>query len=126
MTKKEQVAFDALRKELALERAMRYSGPVEPDVEKPENWSGLAKGWAMHAWDLNFRIEKGATTSGSHFTGESAWEWSRDARSGSQQSIPLYSTRALALLAARHQIWLNAQASLARIDAEIEALENHP
>jgi hypothetical protein len=122
MTKKEQAAFDAVKQELALERAMRYSGPVEPDVPAPSNFrltGSATTGWNVVNWGLECRVEKGQSRYGKHCLGRDAW--TPDAEQGwLQGGIDLYSTRLLALRAARHRIWLKAQTALAAIDEQIE------
>lgn len=120
MTKKEQAALDAVKKELALERAMRYSGPVEPDVPAPGYNDPVALGWAVVSCYGSYRAEKAACNSVFHRIGADAWAECRRGTGWSQRTMRLFSTKILALQSARHQTWLEAQAALARIDAEIE------
>ena len=129
MTKKEQAALAALQEELALERAMRWTGPVEADL-KPNrdtmDWNLILKGWDSHTYGLNYRVEKAVTGINWHHVYEKSWTTKRDHMSGSQNSRALHSTRLRALQSARHQLWLNAQKALARVDAEIAAEQANP
>ena len=125
MTKKEQAAFKALRKELALERAWRFSEAVEPDVPVPTSYDKRSFGYLPMGSPMSGyggRVEKASSSSVSHTWGSDAWH-EPGTRCGSQNGVRLYSSEALAWQALRHEACAEARRKLAEIDARIEALE---
>lgn len=121
MNKKEQAEMDALRKELAIAKALRFTDKVKPDVPPPtgggfSNGSmDLTRGWDAHACLSSYnsyRVEKACSSSVHHGTG---WE-----KTSSQWPRHLYSTRLLALRACRNQLEELVARSLAEIDLDIE------
>lgn len=114
MTKKERAEFDAALKEARILGALRWTGEVLPDVAPPSNGSKfgtLSKGFAFAGWD-HVRIEPAYSSSISHNIG-------RDDGTSMQQPRWLYSTRLLALQAARNSLERRFAESLAVIDAAI-------
>lgn len=124
MTKKETVEFEALRQELRIARAMRFTEAVEPDV-KPPTGSGFTKGWDMHAYQ-GVRVEKAWSEYGRNGDGWKPLDHWLDHWWGSRGSKRLYSTRLLALRAGRHDLGMQFARMLAQVDAEIEREMTNP
>ncbi len=127
MTKKEQAEMEALRRDLRIARAWRRTEPVAPDVPPPDR--GASKGWYVFAYlKANSGVVKAMSESHSHFTGEKAWEradaktWEESQRfgSGTQGGLRLYSSKLLALKAARAKLEADMAMELAAIDELIE------
>ncbi len=128
MTKAEKAALEAITKERDLYRAMHISPPVEPDVAIPPGWDEGSRGWLynvhLSGYHDGVRAMKASSRGGGHRTGDDAWSniW----RNGSQGGRRLYSTKVLALRAARHEASMKCAEILARVDAEIAACETEP
>lgn len=112
MTKKERAEIDALVKKLRISGALRWTEEVKPDVPIPKGWQGLSKGWLPRAWDGT--AEPACSSAVHHARGQND-------KTTSQGAKELYSTRLLALKAARHQVEMEAAEKLAQIDERIEA-----
>lgn len=109
MNKKEQAAFAAMQDEARLARALRFTDPVKEDVPPPEGFQALTKGFL--AW--GDRVEVACSSAVSHAFG-------RDDKTTTQNSRWLFSTRLLALRAARHRMEREFAKKLADIDKKIE------
>lgn len=114
MTKKEQLTFDALRQELALERAMRLTPQVERDLPSPIGFQELSKGWDFNSYSQE--VAKACSSSIHHAWG--TWE-----KTSSQRPVSLYSTEMLAYRALRSAFALDCAKRIAKIDAKIAELE---
>ena len=94
----------------------------------PNAFEDISYGYHAHAYALNWRVERAASGSTSHYTGDTSVAElqngvSRYYLSGSQNAIWLFSTRSAALRAARNQIERHVVEALAKLDAEIAAAE---
>lgn len=121
MTKKEQAAFDALMAERDLYRSWRISEEVNPDLPPPKSFDGVTHGWlyVVPTPSSSPRAMKAASKRVYHRVGDEAWSVSRT--SWSQNARSLYSTKSLALKAARHEAFMYYAKELARLDKMIEA-----
>ena len=117
MTKKEQKAMEALLNRAETLAALRWTAPVQRDVDVPKN--GYSEGWDYNSYSKT--VFRGWSSSGSHGTGP-APEVGRY-RSASQDARRLYSTEALALAAMRHEIEQRVAADLLKIDRQIAATQ---
>lgn len=115
MNKKEQAAFEELKTELRLARAMRFTEPVEPDIPIP-NGSILTKGFMFNAYHGigGDRVVRACSSAVGH-------GFDRDDRADTKMPRRLYSSRLLALKAMRHSVEEDVAQRLANIDAQIEA-----
>lgn len=112
LNKKEQAELEALKLDLAMERAMHRSQLVVRDLPPPDIWEALSKGWNYAPFHDVGRVEKYCSSRSSHGIG---WETTR-----SQNPRHLFSTELLALQALRHELAEGYAKNLARIDALIE------
>lgn len=115
MNKKEQAEMEALRHELRLAKALRWTDPVSRDLPPPPNESKvgtLSRGYNGWSWNNEFSVAKACSSCSSHGGG---WE-----KTGSQRPMHLFSTRLLALRHVRNECEQRAAKTLAAIDAEIE------
>jgi hypothetical protein len=113
MTKKEREAHEKALHEARVLGALRWSAPVSPDVAPPTG-AYHSKGWIVYASYGHHRVEPAVSSSVSHGTGTSG-------KTTTQGCRWLYSTKLLALKAARHEQEKLTAAMLARIDADIAA-----
>lgn len=123
MNKKEQAEMDALREELRIARAFRFTDPVERDVMPPESCyrgEGLTTGY-----DFNEHIGADPRS----YSSAISHQWSGSVShgdmpyseySGSQGSRRLFSTKLLALRALRFALERRFAKRLAAVDAAIE------
>lgn len=115
MTKAERAAFDAAQADARIARALRWSEPTEPDLPIPTE--GATSGWAF--WPPTMpdvrQVEQAWSERTAHGYGVQRTPW----RSGSQNGVPLYSTRLRALLALRGAYERVFAHVLDGIDAEI-------
>ena len=123
MNKKEQAAFDSMKREVLVARAFCRTLPVAPDVAPPSpnnrNTYTCTTGYlAKKASFAKPYTEIGWSTSISHGRGKMEGRVS-----GSRNSIWLYSTPVLALRALRYETEERMARELADIDAAIEAAE---
>lgn len=122
MTKREQAEMDALRKEVRIARALRFSEPVEPDVPIPSGFSELSTGfyvWANGPDRVHHRsvaVDVACSSSSGHAFGSTA-------KTNSQGPRRLYSSRLLALKAGRADLARQCAESLAWVDEQIEKEE---
>ncbi|CAB4140670.1 hypothetical protein UFOVP398_64 [uncultured Caudovirales phage] len=129
MTKKEQALVAELEKQIRLLKAWRLTEGVKPDIAPPNAFEDISYGYHAHAYALNWRVERAASGSTFHYTGDtSVAELQKGVNryypSGSQNAIWLFSTRSAALRAARHQIERHVIEALAKLDAEIAAAQS--
>jgi hypothetical protein len=116
MTKKEKEYVENLEKELRIRAALVWTPKVEEDLPPPIPGSGgETSGWVYNRYNL--RVDTAWSSSVSHGTGYTSRKHSSYA---SQKSIPLFSTRLLALKALRNEVELDAAMKLAEIDKLIE------
>ena len=118
MNKKEQAMVDDLRKQLLLAKAFRRTDPVEPDVMPPghsDPLKAIRKGWLPSTYLGNYGdwVSPACTSLLYHNP-------NNDDKTSTQGSRRLYSSKLLALKAARYSIECQCEAILAKIDAEIE------
>ncbi len=119
MTKAEK----AMAQELRVQAALRWTGPVLPDVPPPGySWKpgekAFTSGWMRHggsSWDGG-RVEQPWSSATGHGSGPAP----SSNISGRQNSSALFSTKLLALRALRHDVERSSAEKLARIDAWIE------
>ena len=124
MTKKEKAEMQAAKAEMqaAINRAealaaLRWTAPVQPDLDVPEN--GYSEGWDYNSYSqCVFTSWSGRI---SHGTGPAPTEGNYS--SATKGARRLYSTKALALAAMRHDIELKAAADLLKIDRQIAATQ---
>jgi hypothetical protein len=110
MTKKEKEQIEQLK----LLAAFHRTQPVTPDIEIPDNTSSQLKtGFAITGYRENVRVEPACSTAAFHGLGTQR-------ETTTQKGIPLYSTKLLALKAARHQQELYCAKLLRLIDQQIE------
>ena len=115
MTKKEQAEVAAMKAQLQLFAALRWTEEVKPDVPIPTD-SEITRGWVPGYRDAIQAI----STALCHYRGSDAHEGKIAAYSWSRDPWALYSTRLLALRALRHDMELLFAKDLAAIDRLIE------
>ena len=122
MNKKEQAAMQAAIDRAELLSALRWSAPVDRDVAPPDRGyssgysSGYSEGWDFNAY--NQTVWLGWSSSIHHGTGPAPKDGERYL-SASQQCRSMYSTKALALAALRHEVERRVAADLMKIDRQI-------
>lgn len=100
------------RRDAAIKLALRITDGAERDVEIPDDFKELAKGWDYNAHISGPTVRKACSNNLYHGDG---WDEARY-----QHPKQLFSTRLLALRALRHEIELQAAKILAGIDLQIE------
>lgn len=113
----------ALLRDALLRDALRWTHPVEPDLAAP-NWNGNGGpilGYRFNAFSQ--RVGEAWSSPGRHGDGHvpALVGDRRSHQVASQGSIPLYSTRRLALMALRHELEKVAAQTLRNIDQLLEA-----
>ena len=116
MTKKEQAAMQAVIYRAETLAALRWTGPVARDVGVP--LQGYSEGWDYNAH--NMRVWVGWSGQVVHGQGPAPKDGQRH-YNGSQGSMHMFSTRALALAAMRHEMEQKAAADLLKVDRQIAA-----
>lgn len=111
MTKKEHEELGSLKEELRLAKAMRWTEKVEPDIDPPDRYDVLAKGWLFNPY--NGSVTKACSGPMSHNYGD-------DNGTTSQGARRLYSTKLLALRSLRNAVEVECAKKLAAIDRHIE------
>jgi hypothetical protein len=119
MTKKEQAAMQAAM-QAAIDRAetlaaLRWTWPVERDVGVP--LQGYSEGWDYNAHAQ--RVWQGWSSQFNH--GEGTAPEAGKYHGGSQGSQRMFSTKALALAAMRHELEKKAADDLMKVDRKIAA-----
>ena len=115
MTKKEQTAMQAAIDRAETLAALRWTGPVERDVDIPEK--GYSEGWDYNTYSMI--VWRGWSDSVSHGKGRVPEDGKY--RSGSQRGVKMFSTKARALAAMRHEMEQKAAAEILRVDRMIAA-----
>ena len=116
MTKKEQAAMQAAIDRAEKLAALRWTGSVDRDVGVP--LQGYSEGWDYNAHSQ--RVWLGWSDQVTHGTGPAPKD--RETRlSASKQSRRMFSTKAKALAAMRHEIEQIAAADLMKVDRQIAA-----
>ena len=115
MTKKEKAAMQAAIDRAELLAALRWTAPVERDVGIP--LQGYSEGWDYNAHSQ--RVWQGWSDRVAH--GEGKAPEAGKYRSGSQGSRRMFSTKARALAAMRHEMEQKAAADLMKVDRQIAA-----
>jgi len=114
MSKKEQQLLAECQQQLRLAKALRFTELVYPDVPIPDRWNRhLVKGWLYAGSAGSFRVDVACSSCTSHAFG-------RDDGVTQQEPQALYSSRLLALKAARNALEQQCASWLARLDTEIE------
>ena len=117
MNKKEQKAFDDLKEQLRIAKALRFTEDVPEDVPIPSEWKELAKGWMFneHRWTHGRAgsVQRACSSPTGHCFGD-------DTYTNTQGGKSLFSTKKRALTAMRRAIELEYAKSLADLDKLIE------
>lgn len=111
MTKKERQYVSDLQNELLIAKALRFTNPVPPDIEPPDAFGELRKGWLFNVYSMV--VVKACTSSVFHSYGN-------DSKTDAQGSLHLYSTKLRALMALRNSMEKDYATRLARVDRMIE------
>jgi hypothetical protein len=120
MTKKERAEFNAAIKALRIKSALRWTDEVNPDLLAPDDSRHFTQGWTCNSFNGSV-VEQWSERS-SHGDGRRIpGQWRQSA---SQGAIDLFSTKLLALKAARHEMEKQFARKLAEIDAKIEEASN--
>ncbi|QWY83682.1 hypothetical protein [Rhizobium phage RHph_X2_26] len=120
MNKAERAEMDALKTELALERALRwpcYHKPVALSAMEIDAWRERHGVEVMPGWFFNSyarRVTHGCT--GRHGSDTQ----NPEGKYMSRERSPMYRTKVEALMALRHALTLEHARGLAILDAEIE------
>lgn len=121
MTKKEQAAMQAAIDRAETLAALRWTGPVERDVGVP--LQGYSEGWDYNAHSM--RVWTGWSCQVVHGQGPAPKEGERH-YNGSQGARRMFSTKAKALAAMRHEMEQKAAADLLKVDRQIAAAMQEP
>ena len=116
MTKKEQAAMQAAIDRADTLAALRWTGPVERDVSVP--LKGYSEGWDYNAHSQ--RVWVGWSGQVAHGQGPAPKDGQRH-YNGSQNSRRMFSTKARALAAMRHEMEQKAAGDLMNVDRQIAA-----
>ena len=119
MTKKEQAAMQAAIDRADTLAALRWTAPVQRDVDVPKD--GYSEGWDYNAHSREAR--PGWSCRVSHGSGLAPGKDVLRRINRSQGPRRLYSTQVLALAAMRHEIEQKVAADLLKIDRQIAALQ---
>jgi hypothetical protein len=115
MNKKEQAAMQAAIDRAETLAALRWTEPVERDIGIPEK--GFSEGWDYNTHSQ--RVWIGWSDRVAHGSGPAPTDFR--IRNGSQGSRKMFSTKAKALAAMRHEVEKNAASELLKIDRLIAA-----
>lgn len=116
-----QAYITDLTKPLEIRLALHPTEPVHPDIPPPtyDGSDKLSKGWLVVGAGHYARVEKGCSSSAYHGSGQTE-------RTTTQNPHALYSTRLLALRAARYEIERYAGGVLLNIDKQIDKEKSTP
>lgn len=114
MNKKEQAEMKALRDELAIVSALRWTEPVKKDLLPPDGHAKYTSGFEINPYNLD--VSPAWSGSVHHKIGHAEPNGS----SAYQNSRPLFSNKMRALKALRHAVELESAKKLAKIDAMIK------
>lgn len=112
--KKVQEQIDALQREVAITRALRWTSPI-PKRDVVSTGSDLVTGWTYNTHTQ--RVDVACSDGAFHAIG-------RTDKTTTQQSLAMYSTKALALRALRAALEREFAMRLEHIDRQIEAADN--
>lgn len=115
MTKKEQAAMQAAIDRAETLAALRWTWPVERDVDVP--LQGYSEGWDYNAHSM--RVWQGWSDRVAH--GEGKAPEAGKYRSGRQGGRRMFSTKSRALAAMRHEVEQKSAADLMQVDRQIAA-----
>ena len=118
ISKKERAEFDAALLKAETFGALRWTSPVQRDVKPPT--ANYSEGWDFS--EHSKKVWLGWSTSVSHGEGPAPKE-GESRRFGSQNSRSMFSTKAKALAAMRHEIERMAAADLLSVDKMIAGVE---
>lgn len=113
MTKKEQSEMKAAIDRAEKLAALRWTAPVERDVEVPQQ--GYSEGWDYNAFSMS--VWQGWSDRIYHGKGKAPVGY-KD-RNGTQGGRRMYSTKALALAAMRHEMEQKFASHLLSVDRQI-------
>ena len=113
MTKKEQAEMKAAIDRAETLAALRWTAPVERDVEVPQQ--GYSEGWDYNAFSMS--VWQGWSDRIYHGNGKAPVGY-KD-RNGTQGGRRMYSTKALALAAMRHEMEQKFASHLLSVDRQI-------
>jgi len=119
MTKKEQAAMKEAIDRAETLAALRWTAPVEKDVPPPKD-GGYSEGWIYNAH--SFVVERGWSDSVSHGSGEAPERGKY--RIGSQNARWMFSTKAKAVAAMRHELENMAAEKLLKCDRILRAVSD--
>jgi len=116
MTKKERAEMDAAIERAELLAALRWTAPVQPDVAPPQSGGGYTEGWVFNAYSSTVQLEWSGSVL--HGSGPAPRDGKR-ASCASQRSQWMYSTKAKALAAMRHEVERESARKLLAIDKRL-------
>ena len=120
MTKKEKAAFDAAIKKAETLAALRWTSPVKKDVLPPNvnepSTNRYTKGWVFNSYNMS--VSTAWSSCIHHGSGEPPGNGKHG--SSSQMPICMYSTKAKALAALRHELENKYARDLYEIDKLIQ------
>lgn len=115
MTKKETAEMDALRDQLRIAKALRFTEEVKPDVPAPTYREANTTGYLFADYSgFGGDSTSPACSSSVHHNSRG------NEKTTTQGARTLYSTRLLALRGLRHEVEQEVAQRLARIDRQIE------
>ena len=120
MNKAERQDMADLRARLACAMALRWTEPVEPDVEPPGGGWEHRVGWRVLSAQTTWHMPCPALTDSVNSSVGDPHDKSFPVKTTSQGTLRLHSTRLAALRAVRHSLEEAAARELDRIDDEIE------
>lgn len=116
MNKKEQAAFDDLKRQAIVNRALRWTdGDDNPDLPAPSGFNEYVNGWSIDHY--KFTVYQSWSSSVVHGNGR-VIDCNRPG-SASQNGISQFSSKEKALIALRRSMERRFATSLADIDLEI-------
>lgn len=119
MNKKEQAEFASLKRQLLEAKAFRLTEEVKPDIPAPVYGEKDKRGWHAHTF-LNTSFSANPSLSSTINHGVGIDKYTVPPRTTTQRKINQYSTRLLALKAARNELEQKMIKILADIDQEIQ------
>lgn len=118
MNKREQAEMDDLREQLRLAKAMRFTERVVEDVPCPKpGEKHMTIGWMVVGMESHARAEPACSAWNRHGRGQTK-------EAHAQGGVPLFSSRLLALRAARNVLEDHFAKLLAGVDKKIEDILN--
>jgi hypothetical protein len=117
LTKKDQALMAALRDELLMAKAFRWTPPVPRTVLAPKRAGELTTGWDFNAYSE--RVYPAWSGVGGHGEGSAPGQHTI----GWQETRDLFATKRQALMGMRHELEKQFALTLARIDKQIQEAE---